>query len=155
MRAVRGAAPGTGLAAVGLLLAVALANAETLSREQALAALAKRGDVAARRQGAEGLGETGDMGDVPILTKALRDPDRGVRTLAEQSLWRVWSRSGDPDTDKVLLQGVEEMQRGDLAEAHPNQVDDPHARAGHVGLEPELAIRGKGDRGFREDGDFR
>ena len=117
MRAVRGAAPGTGLAAVGLLLAVALANAETLSREQALAALAKRGDVAARRQGAEGLGETGDMGDVPILTKALRDPDRGVRTLAEQSLWRVWSRSGDPDTDKVLLKGVEEMQRGDLAEA--------------------------------------
>jgi tetratricopeptide (TPR) repeat protein len=117
MRAVRGAARGAGLAAVGLLLAAALAHAETLSREQALAALAKRDDVAARRQGAEGLGETGAMGDVSVLTQALRDPDRGVRTLAEQSLWRVWSRSGDRDADKVFLQGVEEMQRGDLGEA--------------------------------------
>lgn len=117
MRAVREAAHGAGLAAVALLLVVALANAETLSREQALAALAKRDDVASRRRGAEGLGETGDMGDVPVLMQALRDPDRGVRTLAEQSLWLVWSRSGDPDADKGLLKGVEEMQRGDLAEA--------------------------------------
>jgi len=117
MRAVRGAARAAGLAAAGLLLAAALAHAETLSREQALAALAKRDDVAARRQGAEGLGEMGSMGDVPVLTQALRDPDRGVRTLAEQSLWRVWSRSGDPDADKVFVQGVEEMQRGDLGEA--------------------------------------
>lgn len=117
MRAVRGAARGAGLAAVGLLLAAALAHAETLSREQALAALAKRDDVAARRQGAADLGETGGMGDVPVLTQALRDPDRGVRTSAERSLWRVWSRSGDPDADTVFVRGVEEMQRGDLAEA--------------------------------------
>ena len=117
MRAIRGAARGAGLAAVGLLLAAALAHAETLSREQALAALAKRDDVAARRQGAEDLGETGGMGDVPVLTQALRDPDRGVRTSAERSLWRVWSRSGDPDADKVFVRGVEEMQRGDLGEA--------------------------------------
>jgi len=117
MRAVRGAARGAGLAVVGLLLVVAIAHAETLSRDQALAALAKRDDVAARRQGAEGLGETGEIGDAPVLTQALRDPDHGVRTLAEQSLWRVWSRSGDPDADKVFLQGVDEMQRGDLATA--------------------------------------
>jgi len=117
MRAVRGAARGAGLAAVGLLLAAALAHAGTLSRDQALAALAKRDDAAARRQGAEGLGETGDMGDVPVLTRALRDPDSGVRALAEQSLWRVWSRSGDADADKILMHGTEQMQRGDLAEA--------------------------------------
>ena len=117
MRAVRGAARGAGLAAVGLLLAAALAHAGTLSRDQALAELAKRDDAAARRQGAEGLGETGDMGDVPVLTRALRDPDSGVRALAEQSLWRVWSRSGDADADKILMHGTEQMQRGDLAEA--------------------------------------
>jgi tetratricopeptide (TPR) repeat protein len=98
-------------------LAVALANAASLSHEQALAALIKRDDVAARRQGAEGLGETGDMGDVPALTQALRDPDPDVRTLAEHSLWRVWGRSGDPDSDKTLVKGVEEMRRGALAEA--------------------------------------
>jgi tetratricopeptide (TPR) repeat protein len=96
---------------------VASAHAAALNREQAIAALAKRDDAAARRQGAEGLGDTGNMGDVPVLTQALRDPDSEVRTLAEQSLWRVWSRSGDPDADKALVKGVEEMQRGELAEA--------------------------------------
>ncbi len=117
MRAVRGAARGAGVGCICILFAVALANAAALSHEQALAALVKRDDVAARRQGAEGLGETGDMGDVPALTQALRDPDPDVRTLAEHSLWRVWSRSGDPDSDKALVKGVEEMQRGALAEA--------------------------------------
>jgi tetratricopeptide (TPR) repeat protein len=29
----------------------------------------------------------------------------------------VWSRSGDPEIDKIFRRGVEEMQRGDLAEA--------------------------------------
>jgi len=117
MRAVRGAARSAGCAVIGLALAVAFAHAAALNREQAIAALANRDDVAARRQGAEGLGETGGMGDVPALTQALRDPDTEVRTLAEQSLWRVWSRSGDPDADRTLANGVEEMQRGDLAEA--------------------------------------
>lgn len=117
MRAVRGVVRRTGLTAIWLLLAVAVANAETLNREQALTALTKRDDVTARRQGAEALGETGGMADVSVLTQALRDPDPGVRTLAEQSLWQVWSRSGDPEADAIFLQGVEEMQRGDLAEA--------------------------------------
>src|SRR5512137_440752 len=108
MRAVRGAALSVVYAALGLALAAAFADAATLNHEQALAALAKRDDVAARRQGAEDLGETGDAGDVPLLTQALRDPDRGVRTSAERSLWRVWSRSGDPDADTVFARGVEE-----------------------------------------------
>jgi tetratricopeptide (TPR) repeat protein len=57
------------------------------------------------------------MADVPVLTQALRDPDAGVRTLAEQSLWLVWGRSGDPEMDKTFVRGVEEMQRGAMAEA--------------------------------------
>jgi tetratricopeptide (TPR) repeat protein len=92
-------------------------SAGTLSREQALAALGKRDDVEARREAAEALGETGVMTDVPVLTQALRDPDAGVRTLAEQSLWLVWSRSGDPEIDRIFGRGVEEMQRGAMAEA--------------------------------------
>lgn len=117
MRVLRGAALTTGFIALCLLQAAAFANAETLNREQALAALAKRDDVEARRQAAEALGEAGVMADVPVLTQALRDQDPGVRTLAEQSLWLVWSRSGDPEIDRIFVRGVEEMQRGDLAEA--------------------------------------
>ena len=117
MRVLRGAALTTGFIAICLLQAAAFANAETLNREQALAALAKRDDVEARRQAAEALGETGVMADVPVLTQALRDQDPDVRTLAEHSLWLVWSRSGDPEIDRIFVRGVEEMQRGDLAEA--------------------------------------
>jgi len=117
MRVLRGAALTTGFIAICLLQAAAFANAETPNREQALAALAKRDDVEARRRAAEALGETGVMADAPVLTQALRDQDPGVRTLAEQSLWRVWSRSGDPEIDKIFRRGVEEIQRGDLAEA--------------------------------------
>jgi tetratricopeptide (TPR) repeat protein len=117
MRGVSGLALGIGLIAVSVLIAGSPVSAETLSREQALAAMTKRDDVEARRQAAEALGETGLMADVPVLTQALRDPDAGVRTLAEQSLWLVWGRSGDPEMDKTFVRGVEEMQRGAMAEA--------------------------------------
>jgi tetratricopeptide (TPR) repeat protein len=100
-----------------LLTTVGPVGAGALTREQALAALAKREDVKARRQGAEAIGETGVMADVPILTAALRDPDADVRALAERSLWLVWSRSGDPTVDMMFLRGVEQMQRLDLADA--------------------------------------
>src|SRR5512137_2005799 len=110
MRAVRGTARAAGFAVLGLTLAVAFAHAATLDHEQARGALNKRDDAAARRQGAEDLGETGDMGDVAALVQALRDADADVRTAAEQSLWRIWSRSGDPDADKALVKGVDEIQ---------------------------------------------
>jgi tetratricopeptide (TPR) repeat protein len=93
------------------------AGAKILPREQALQAIQNPRDVQARRQGAEALGETGLMVDVPLLTEALRDPDAKVRALAEQSLWQVWSRSGDAEVDRLFLRGVEQMQRQDLTEA--------------------------------------
>jgi tetratricopeptide (TPR) repeat protein len=79
-----------------------------LSREQALADLA-RPDVETRRQAAAWLGETGRMEDVPVLVAALRDPDVVVRALAENTLWRVWSRSGDVEVDALFALGVEQM----------------------------------------------
>ena len=65
------------------------------TREQALADLAKP-DVEVRRQAAIQLGEVGSMADAPALLRALRDPDDGVRALAERAVWQVWSRAGDP-----------------------------------------------------------
>jgi tetratricopeptide (TPR) repeat protein len=57
------------------------------------------------------------MPDVPALVQALRDPDLVVRRLAQQSIWQVWSRSGDEDVDALFQTGVVQMSRGDLDEA--------------------------------------
>ncbi|MBI2081717.1 MAG: tetratricopeptide repeat protein [candidate division NC10 bacterium] len=100
-----------------LSLAAAVAGAEPLSRAQALVALQDRADVAARRQGAAWLGDTGLMPDVPLLVEALRDPDELVRALAEHSLWQVWGRSGHPEADRQFQIGVEQMNQGDLGAA--------------------------------------
>ena len=81
-----------------------------LTREQARAALAGP-DLEARRQGAAWLGEVGEMADAPALLAALRDADEVVRTLAEHSVWQVWSRSGDPAVDALFQQGVEQMNQ--------------------------------------------
>jgi tetratricopeptide (TPR) repeat protein len=86
------------------------------TREQALADLDK-GDVETRRQAVAALGEVGAMADTPALVRALRDDDELVRALAEQSLWRVWSRSGDAKVDALFEEGVEQMQMGAAADA--------------------------------------
>ncbi len=103
---------------VSLLLAVGAAGgAGTLTRDQALAALADREDAAVRRQGVGALGELGLMVDAPIVTQALQDPDAEVRILAEQALWLIWSRSGDPEIDALFRRGVEQLQRRQVPEA--------------------------------------
>jgi len=78
------------------------------SREQALADLSRE-DVETRRRAAAALGEVGRMDDVPALVQALRDGDGMVRALAENSLWEVWSHSGDPEIDALFELGVEQM----------------------------------------------
>jgi tetratricopeptide (TPR) repeat protein len=40
-----------------------------------------------------------------------------LRVLAEQALWIVWSRSGDPKVDRVFEQGLDEMGSGKLADS--------------------------------------
>ena len=101
-------------AALALLLVLAAAPAMAGPREDALAALADRGDVEARRRAAAALAEAGTMADAPALQRALRDPDARVRELAERALWEVWSRSGNEDIDHLLRAGIVEMQHGQL-----------------------------------------
>jgi tetratricopeptide (TPR) repeat protein len=103
-------------AILGLLLGLSVLpfpvalGAEPLTREEALTALQDKADVAQRRAGVAGLGRTGLMSDVQALVQALRDPDATVRALAEQSLWQVWGRSGDPEVDALFQRGLEQMQ---------------------------------------------
>jgi tetratricopeptide (TPR) repeat protein len=86
------------------------------TREQALADITKK-DVEARRQATARLGDLGVMADASVLLRTLRDDDEVVRALAEHSLWQVWSRSGDPDVDRLFQLGVDRMQQGDAAGA--------------------------------------
>jgi tetratricopeptide (TPR) repeat protein len=83
-----------------------------LSREEALADI-KKPDLETRRRAAAWMGEVGRMADAPVLITALSDDDEVVRVLAEHSVWKVWSRSGDTEADGLLQIGIEQMSRGD------------------------------------------
>lgn len=54
----------------------------------------------------------GAMQDAGLLKKRLRDESPFVRGFAEQGLWLLWSRSGDPAIDRLMARGVDEMQAG-------------------------------------------
>ena len=96
-------------AAVLAVLGVAAPSAAELTREQALSAITETSKDERRREAAARLGDVGTMDDLPVLVRALRDPDALVRTFAERSMWQVWNRSGDADVDRLFEIGVEQM----------------------------------------------
>jgi tetratricopeptide (TPR) repeat protein len=86
------------------------------NRAEALAAL--EAVVAERRAEAViWIASHGRMADQPLLVKRLRDDDDLVRGLAEQGLWQLWSRSGEPAIDRLMEAGAGHMQAGRLDEA--------------------------------------
>ena len=99
-----------------LLLTFTAAQSQGLSREQAVQSLSQA-DAQTRRDAASRLGEVGSMADVALLVKALRDPDEDTRNQAEQALWRIWARSGDPEVDRLYQAGIEQMNAGDLEQS--------------------------------------
>ncbi|HKA61325.1 MAG TPA: tetratricopeptide repeat protein [Methylomirabilota bacterium] len=100
------------LALTALVVAAGAQSRSPVTREQALADIGKP-DVETRRQAAAWLGEVGTMADAPVLLAALSDADEVVRALAEHSVWQVWSRSGDAETDHLLQIGIEQMGRSE------------------------------------------
>lgn len=96
-----------------LVLAGASAQAQEVTRAQA-AELLSSADAQVRRDAATRLGEVGAMSDVPLLLRELRDPDEDARAEAEQAIWLIWSRSGDPEVDQLYQKGVEQMTAGAL-----------------------------------------
>ena len=71
-------------------------------------------DPQVRRAAAARLSEVGATADVPVLVRALRDPDEDARGEAEQAIWHIWSRSGDPEVDRLYETGIEQMNAGEL-----------------------------------------
>jgi tetratricopeptide (TPR) repeat protein len=98
------------LAAVITALAAPAAaqSRASLPREEALRQ-ATSPDVDGRRHAMASLGEVGEMADAPVLLRAFRDPDPVVRAVAEQSVWLVWSRSGDAEVDRLFAIGLEQI----------------------------------------------
>lgn len=90
----------------------ACAAGTAMSRTQAIEDLGKP-NAAARRAAVTRLAEIGMMGDTPLLVQSLRDDDVTTRLLAENALWRVWSRSQDARVDQLFEHGIAQMQRGD------------------------------------------
>jgi tetratricopeptide (TPR) repeat protein len=101
---------------VCLALACAAVLAQMSDREAALARL-QSADATERQRAAATLAEVGSMDDVPALLAALRDADRGVRSVAEQAIRIIWSRSGDPEVDRLFGEGLDEMGAGRLRES--------------------------------------
>lgn len=53
----------------------------------------------------------------PEALAALRGGDPVLAAQAEATLWQIWCRSGIPDVDRLLQQGIEAMERRELEEA--------------------------------------
>lgn len=85
-------------------------------RAEAVADL-EHGDAERRAGAVVWFANHGRMADQPLLLKRLRDESGLVRGLAEQGLWALWSRSGDPAIDQRMAAGVGQMQAGQFAAA--------------------------------------
>lgn len=87
------------------------------TREEALAAL-EHPVTERRAEAVVWIANHGRMEDADLLFERLRgDASPFVRGYAEQGLWLLWSRSGDPAIDALMARGVGEMQSGRLAES--------------------------------------
>jgi tetratricopeptide (TPR) repeat protein len=86
------------------------------NRDSAIAAL-RDASPEKRLEAIVWIAENGQFSDADLLHERLRDEQPILRQVAEQGLWALWSRSGDPETDRLLASGTETMGRGAYAEA--------------------------------------
>lgn len=98
------------------IVGVAAFAATEPNREEALKAL-ENSVLETRVAAADSLGEVGTMDDVVALLNSLRDADETLRNTAEQSIWKIWARSGDPTVDRLYARGIREMNEGSFIRA--------------------------------------
>lgn len=105
------------LASLALTLAAGPAFPEPpATRAEALAAL-EDAQTARRAEAVVWVANHGRMDDTALLAKRLHDESPFVRGYAERGLWLLWGRSGSGDIDRLVSQGVEQMEAGRHAEA--------------------------------------
>ena len=86
------------------------------NRAQALKGMASQ-NADQRAEAVAWIALHGRSADDKVLRQRLTDESPLVRGAAEQGLWVLWSRSGDPAVDALMTRGVEEMQGGQFGEA--------------------------------------
>lgn len=97
------------------LCATQLAHAvseETLSYQQAREALV-HAESQYRIQGLVQLTKLGTTKDADAVYPLLGDQDAEVRQVALGTVWQLWGKSGDADTDRLYQQGLDMMRDGD------------------------------------------
>jgi tetratricopeptide (TPR) repeat protein len=87
-----------------------------MTQDDALALL-REGDPVQRREAMIVLAAIGDDRAVPALVTRLGDDDPALVHLVERALWEIWCRSGDPETDRLLQEGIEAMSQQELGRA--------------------------------------
>ena len=102
--------------AIAVLLLLACTAARGDDRAQALAGL---DDRAAERRAAAVLwfAHNGKLADDKLILPRLGDEDAFVRELAQESVWVLWSRSGDNAIDALMAKGAKELEARDLRAA--------------------------------------
>ncbi len=101
---------------VWAMLAANVFAAPEFTREDALKALESKAPET-RINAAERLGDVGTMDDVVALLNGVRDEEEAVRNTAEQSIWKIWARSGDANVDRIYARGIREKNEGSFARA--------------------------------------
>ena len=79
--------------------------------------LAVCGQRLARRGAVLALGRLSDYRSNEVLGRALVDPDRGVRTLSESAIPRIWPRIGLAAHQRRLMQVAERLDEADFDRA--------------------------------------
>ena len=78
-------------------------------------------DPAAAREASlqriERLSRTGKPGDARRLMPLLKNPDERVSREAEQAIWLLWGRSGNPGIDRLFRSGMGQMGRDEIPAA--------------------------------------
>src|SRR5262245_25380143 len=85
-------------------------------RNEAVAGLYNK-DASVRRDAVDQLARVGTPADADLVIEALYDSDLEVRVHAEAAIWQLWSRSGDPEADRLLKSGIQRMEDGQLRQA--------------------------------------
>jgi tetratricopeptide (TPR) repeat protein len=75
--------------------------------------LAGQGTRQTRRAATLALGFLGDFRSNDVLGKRLRDPDRGVRLLADSGLRELWFRDGD-ESQQLELRKIRRLNRNGM-----------------------------------------
>ncbi|MGE0798046.1 MAG: tetratricopeptide repeat protein [Lautropia sp.] len=63
------------------------------------------------------LKETGKVTDAGSLMPLLKDPDARIRRQSELAIWALWSKSGNPDVDRLFRAAVAQIGRNELEAA--------------------------------------